>query len=852
MYWRRVVLQWVRCSDLNPRSDHVDLKSFYDAFRIKIDLNHLVPECPINFLQTHFPDFELKASNVNEILESDHIYVFSLMLYFSCVRCSVPYFQYIGTKFDDKYQYCMKSFFNFFVSKNDRKINRSFLDNAFRNAARSARMVTAKSKDDSNNIAQILTSTPTGKRDMRKPSPPTPKIVSLEHKLKTFKSLFESARLENAALEKQNEQLTQKIQQLNEDNQKHVSKIQTLELKQQTSDFNDSIHQSDSIERKIDLLQKQLNEKKVRIEVLQEEISKGKEKEAMETELSTALKTSNEVLKQNLQKLESSHQALKDELCKKDMINSNQAEIINDLRRFIGENQLSIGQLPDPLDSSFECFDKSFKYSSADNSHSYASENLASTVVEIKLKDKELEVEIMRNKIQALESQVSELNQRLSHSDLLHKQKDTDKMIELQSNLDQEKEKSDELNCQNETIRKQTTDLEAQCVKLLQKIALQDEHTIAELRNQLAEKDVKLEKLAQMFKEKNSQYDKCYEDNEILSVKLYMARSTLDKNEDAWKRERACLMETVEKSKNSLEEKIREARIEYEDKMEKMKDRMVKLHKEMKTKLERDNQNLLVVTEQGYRKKLEGLETRCSMLQTQLAEMNERDLATRKENQLLHIKLKTLEDRKSMLLPAQASLRRNLSMEDEEGEIFNNMYLADLQNGRCGSPGPTDSSGIHRYSELMQRNSMLLPHLRTNYVALDPNCELPSDDTRDNMSTTFDDSSTGLITRRKVSGITSYKRPGPPTPSKKAGRLSLTSSNHEYKDILRDGNVNATGAGAANSLIGQGKETVDGGLWRGSRTKTPGKFKQMISSSTLLSNFQRDEVNKKKFFPYYI
>uniref|UniRef100_A0A182J7U7 Uncharacterized protein n=1 Tax=Anopheles atroparvus TaxID=41427 RepID=A0A182J7U7_ANOAO len=252
------------------------------------------------------------------------------------------------------------------------------------------------------------------------------------------------------------------------------------------------------------------------------------------------------------------------------------------------------------------------------------------------------------------------------------------------------------------------------------------------------------------------------------------------------------------------------------------------------------------------------MEVRCATLQKQVAEMNERDLQNRKQNQLLQTKLKTLEEnkseRKSLLLPppAQARLRCNLKMEDEEGELFNNMYLADLQSSRCVSPMPSEG-GFERFSELMRRNSMRLPHLRTHYAALAPDGDLPADDTRENVSTTFDDSSTGLITRRKVSGITSYKRPGPPTPSKKAGRLSLSGalpgvgSEVQYKEALQDSNVNAGGEGSTAG--GSGSLAVAAAAEHGqassgcrtSRTKTPGKFKQMLSSSNLLSNFQRDE-----------
>lgn len=51
----------------------------------------------------------------------------------------------------------------------------------------------------------------------------------------------------------------------------------------------------------------------------------------------------------------------------------------------------------------------------------------------------------------------------------------------------------------------------------------------------------------------------------------------------------------------------------------------------------------------------------------------------------------------------------------------------------------------------------------------------------------LDDSQTALLhngNRKKQS--TSYKRPGPPTPSKNAGRLSIGASEINYNNILKD------------------------------------------------------------------
>lgn len=75
---------------------------------------------------------------------------------------------------------------------------------------------------------------------------------------------------------------------------------------------------------------------------------------------------------------------------------------------------------------------------------------------------------------------------------------------------------------------------------------------------------------------------------------------------------------------------------------------------------------------------------------------------------------------------------------------------------------------------------------------------------------------------------TLYKRPGPPTPSKNGGRLSLGGTNGELPrgDILRESNANKDGA-AANAKMA-------------SKKSTPGKFRSIFSSAKV-----KDEVRNK-------
>lgn len=131
---------------------------------------------------------------------------------------------------------------------------------------------------------------------------------------------------------------------------------------------------------------------------------------------------------------------------------------------------------------------------------------------------------------------------------------------------------------------------------------------------------------------------------------------------------------------------------------------------------------------QTYIDKIEQCEEHLHQLSNQLHIKNEQYLTLSKENEIMKSKMRTLENHtafasaKPTQLNVPSSFIEKLrgggqfKMEDEPEELYNEHYLEDLKSGGGLQQFGRDSLSA---DEILRRNSMVPPHLRSSYAVQD-------------------------------------------------------------------------------------------------------------------------------------
>ncbi|KAJ8934122.1 hypothetical protein NQ314_013581 [Rhamnusium bicolor] len=654
-------------------------------------------------------------------------------------------------------------------------------------------------------------------------------IVKLTNEHNTVKLLLEATQkeLENVCQEKAN--ISEQFERVSQE--KAEFSVQLDKVSQEKADI-------------CEKLQMVLKEKVADSESIKSELSKKISKISEENEqfakqvfyisqekdkISEALEATNRLLEVICQEkkdiLEKMEQISKEKLEIKESLEFDKQELLKNLEeksKTIQTLKLTITQLEKTIEEKSNSLEK------------LSQENKDIFEIVDKLNKELQKVKRARNEI--LESQTKIMKETENNILLAH-----ENAVEVKNDLLKRMERSERekqiLKSQLESDLQKIREAYANVVSTNSKFELEN----VNLRKKIEDKHIQLKEYSQI----KEAYEKLLEENNKLMTEV-------DTIKYKRSRDREEFVNILKKERDDADlregKKIREVRNEYEGKLEKMKEKMLKLYREEVNKemqkvkagqgestylqkiiedlrselfeaeqkihlleTERDmlrmkearSQQTVYSSRESLRS-LKGKDAECDSVHNSVTSLKSTGRDNRVTNSLNPNQLtrrvkstttihppvhKSINDRKICTLPRSnvteveetitiskrtsingvpSSIGHNIEMEDEDDDLFNNKYLADLKDGRCTLPSTGRDSNVNRFSELAWRNSLVPPHLKSSYPA----------ETQFAGNLELDDSMCRLLPgekprQRKDFGTTSYKKPGPPTPSKNGGRLSL-------------------------------------------------------------------------------
>ncbi|EAT45812.1 AAEL002942-PA [Aedes aegypti] len=370
--------------------------------------------------EQHFPHYELYLIETGQIAAPDHFYIFSLLLFFSCVRHSERFFQQICNGFDKPQQYAVTAFLKWMLESAQmrQEIDRMMIRRSIQDAMPQT-MLPPETPPNPNpaplqressrlSLPSRLTSSTVSSGDIvdgsplrlgRQPpkiSPPTPKTIILDERTKQLKELkaqLEAERYEKGYLE-------------------YVKEIRELRTELQACNReNESPNKQRGVDYKVARIERLLAEKEEALDRLRIELETVAENNRNSTEMINYRNVQIVKLKDQIQELENSLGSLSECIAEKDEVIKCLRENNEELQRFIEESRFKQnGPLPENLNTSFDgMMELSSGGSSNGNgtgrSYNITPENMAHAVVDVQLKEKEAENCLLKRSLEIIEQE---------------------------------------------------------------------------------------------------------------------------------------------------------------------------------------------------------------------------------------------------------------------------------------------------------------------------------------------------------------------------------------------------------------------------------------------------------------
>uniref|UniRef100_A0A1A9Z3S6 Uncharacterized protein n=1 Tax=Glossina pallidipes TaxID=7398 RepID=A0A1A9Z3S6_GLOPL len=234
-HWKNILLQWIsECGFMEQNFfnlEQTDIDMFYINFSEKhhkiASSNHLKL---LDFLKQFYPEFEAHCDDDNILSSGDYIYVYTLLLHFSCVTYPQTFFHDICQKLPISSQQTMGLLFLKLLEME--KLNKDNLRHVIGKAVIKAPSI-SRWNSDPMMFTNNETDSPVKNIGAQRNSPLTPRSNLLEERTRELFDLraqLETERYEKDLLEIQIKENENKILKLNEDHKCLIQQMEELKI----------------------------------------------------------------------------------------------------------------------------------------------------------------------------------------------------------------------------------------------------------------------------------------------------------------------------------------------------------------------------------------------------------------------------------------------------------------------------------------------------------------------------------------------------------------------------------------------------------------------------------------------